>query len=820
MLPRCSGAETLLFRRLLLGRRLLPSLAIPFVIGLVFTATYWVANGFALSGQQIAQRELGRFDHAVTLDVAPGDLGPTSLERVGRELRSRGIGDASVGVASTDVRPDQLAPSTIGGPQRVLSFAETANMPTALPARYRLLSGRWPRASGDVILSTALRDRLSANTFSAFGGMASFRVVGTFTDRFATDATAILASPGTWEAIPARTAKAFAPEGTLEVRWNGPVTASTVDSVARSVLKLAPPPDGNRPPTDRAALVRTRDRSLSDDQRLLFAFPLALLSAMAGIAVVRSNRRWSRAYVQRCRDVGLPPGRVGLVITGVLTIGVMAAVAVGLAAGAVVGWALRRWALPVVLTQPLGPMRSLAPIIVAALVMIALTLLACGVDLLASGVRRRLIGKVIDEVPWALIRRVLAVLAVLRGIQVAGRSAVRFDDLGGTGVLITAASVLIAPDLLSVARLCLSRRHPRGMLARRMIEADRGGLALVTMIVAASIAFPVTMSSYNASARLSNDAGFVSVVPPHQLWVDGTNSTADPRPVASMIAAALPQVSPLALRNTSAFVYPTDGKPVENTSIATVASAEDLVSLLGGGRLIRQMATYVSGGGVAFLDGPARPIHRRDPDAAGSIDLPERAFDAQLTEFAAPFAGIMLASTALEAGLTSVPLATVFPGVSQTEIDTSIAAVRDAGLDIRLLKFSTPPVHTGPTPQSYFALGGLLVLASFLLIGLMRAVGERMRERAGQLLAIGFRRRWSASVAALQLGLAVLAGLATGMVGSTAAVWIFASAPAQAMLLDIPTGFIALTLAVVAAMSLMGIAICLARVRARPDTDV
>jgi hypothetical protein len=819
VLPKVSGAETLLFRRLFLGRRLLPSLAIPFTIGMVFTATYWVANGFALSGQQIAQRELGHFDHAVALDVAPGDLGRSSLARVDGALRAKGVGESAIGITSTDVRPDQLNLKPTAGPQRVLSFTETASPKAAFPGRYHLVSGRWPRAPGEVILSPALRHLLPSGDFSAFGGVANFRVVGTFNDRFDTDATAILAAPGTWEEIPASTAKAFAPQGALVVMWAGSAAASTIDSVTRGVLALAPPPGGDRPATDRAVLVQSRDQSLSDSQRLLFAYPLGLLSAMAGIAVVRSNRRWSRAYVRRCQDLGLPPRRVGSAITAALAGGVIAAGVAGIAAGAIVGWVIRRGALSAFLTQPVGPMRSLSPVIVAALVMSGLTLLVCAFDVLVTGARRQLLDKIVNQVPWALVRRVLAALAALHGIQVANRSTVHFDDLGGTGVLITAAAVLLAPDVLSVARLGLSRRRPQPMIARRMIEADRGGLALVSMIVAASVAFPVTMNSYNASSRLSNDAGFVGMARPHQLWIDGTTPTADPRPVVFAVATEVSE-APIELRTTNAFVYPAGGKPVENTGIATVPNASDLVKLLGDEPWVRQMTTYVSGGGVAFLDGPARPIHSRDPKPRGEIDLPKHAFGAEPSDLAAPFAGVMLASTARKVGLASTPLANVFTGLSQTQIDASIAAVRDAGLDIRLLSFYTPKQHTKPTAQSYFALGGLLILASFLLIGLMRAAGERMRERAGQLLAVGFRRRWSASVAALQLGMAVLSGLAMGALGAAAAVWVFVLSPAQAMLLDIPTGFITLTLVLVVTVSLIGIATCVSRVRAQPDTEL
>jgi hypothetical protein len=793
-------------------------LAIPFTIGLVFTATYWVANGFALSGQQIASRELGHFDHAVSLDVEPGDLSLSSVDRVTRALTAKGLQQTSIDIISTDIRPDQLSVKPTAGPQRVLSFIEAANLRADFPTRYHLTSGRWPRGAGDVIITPALRDRLQAATFTSFGGMATFRIVGTFDDRFATDATAMLAAPGTWERIPAAASKAFAPQGALRVMWTGPTSAATVDSVTRSTLALAPPPGGNRPATDRADLVQSRDQSLSDNQRLLFAYPLFLLSAMAGISVIRSNRRWARAYIRRCRDLGLPQRRVGLVMAAVLAGGALCAAASGIAAGAIAGSAVRNWALPHVLTQPVGPMRSLSPVITAALLLTAATLLAYALDTAVSDDRRRRLTKTIDVVPWGLIRRVLAVLAVLHGIQVADRSTVRFDDLGGTGVLITAAAVFLAPDLMTVAHVGLPRRRPRTMVARRMIDADRGALALVTMIVAVTVAFPVVTNSFNASARRSNDAGFVGMVRPHQLWVDGSDPRSNPRPIASAIAKAVPSSSAIDLRSASAFVYPTGGKPVENTSIATVPNARDLVQMFGDKAWVRQMADYVSSGGIAFLDGPVRPVHSRNPKDA-NVKLPARTFGEKQTEFLAPFAGVMLADTAAKVGLTSVPLATIFAHLSKAQTDASITAVRDAGLDIRVLRFYTPPPKSKPTPESYFALGGLLVLASFLLTSLMRAVGERMRERSGQLLAVGFRRRWSASVAAIQLGLAVIVGIVTGVLGSATAVWVFVSAPNQALLLAVPTRFIALTLCLVITVSLIGIGTCVTRVRAHAYAD-
>lgn len=820
MLPRAWGrVEQLLFRRLFLGRRLLPSLAIPFTIGMVFTATYWVSNGFALSGEQLAQRELGRFEHAVALDVEPGDLGRSSVHDVTRALRAKGLGRSSISIISSDIRPDQLGVSPTAGPQRVLSFLEAASPQTDFPARFHLTSGRWPLAAGEVVLTYALHDRLKATSFTAFGGLASFRVVGTFDDRFATDSTGMLAAPGTWESIPIAASKAFAPQGSLRVMWTGREAASTVDSLVRATLALAPPPGGNRPATDRAELVRARDQSLSDRQRLLFAYPLFLLSAMAGASVFRSNRRWVRAYHRRCRDVGLSPWGIGAVLGGVLASGALCAALVGIAAGAMVGLALRAWALPHVLTQPLGPMRPLSPVITAALVLTGVTLLAQLIDIAVSGHHRRLLAKTIDVVPWALARRVTAALALLHGIQMSARPTVRFDDLGGTGVLVSVAAVLLAPDLLSIAQVGLSRRRPRTMVARRMIDADRGALALVAMIVAATVAFPVITNSFNASARRSNDAGFASMVRPHQLWVDGSDPRSDAAPLASAISKAVHASSPIELRSTDAFVYPTGGRPVENTSIVTVPRAHDLVGLLGDKPWVHEMDEYVARGGVAFLDGPVRRIHTRDPKVS-SVQLPTRTFGETSTESLAPFAAVMLADTATKAHLTGVPLATVFTRLSPRQTDASIAAVRQAGLDIRLLRFYTPPLKTRPTPESYFAMGALLVLASFMLASLMRAIGERMRERAGQLLAVGFRRRWSGSVAALQLGVAVIAGLVMGAGGAAVAVWVFATSPKQSMLLNIPLGFVATTVGLVIVTSLVGIATCVARVHAQAQADI
>ncbi len=816
-------ADLLLVRRFLVGRRLLTSLVVPFVITLVFTTLHWVAGAFALSGEQVAQRELGSHEHALDLAVEPGDLSVEGLAEAEQALRDAGVDDVALEITTTDALVDQKPRRGSGGIVRATTFVEPLRWDDAgvaeLSDAYPLATGRWPAAAGEVVLSPALASQVRTDRLTLFAGATSLRVVGTVVDRFDTDSLTVLAAPGTWEAVPAEVARSFAPSAGLLVGWGGQAEPGLVESTLRSALALAPSPDGPTRVTKRSSLVAQHESSLSEDQALLFVAPLSVLAVLVGFSVSRANRRWAQGCVRRCRSIGLAPRRVGADLLFVLTVGVGVAALLGVAGGVLTGTALRSTLLPHVLTHPAGPVPSLGPLLAASLVMTGVAVSASALDLLLSTQARARVARVASVIPWNLTRRVLAGVALAKGAQAATRSGVEFYDLGGTGLLVVLATVLLAPDLLALASPGLRESQARTLLARRMIAADRGGLSLVSMVVAASVAFPIVVSTYNASARHSNDTGFASMVRPGELWVDG--DMVEAAATADVVGDAVPEAERVDLLWTDAFVYPGTDLPSENTGIGAVATVEEFRALFADEPALDEMVDVITSGGIAFVEQAAdRPVHDRSTEEARVLAVPVTGFELESPPAKSPFAGIMLSATLTDLEISAEPSSTIFLDLSQAEVEEAVAAVRAAGLDVRAVDFHRLGEPTPPSPQAYFALGGLLVLAGFLVVGLMRAAGDRMRDRAAQLLAVGLRRRWSASVAALQVGLAASAGLLAGALGAAAAIWVFVSAPSQVVLLSVPTRFVVTSLVTVVVLTGVGVVTCLTRVRFGTDAGV
>lgn len=810
------SAHLLLARRIARGGRLRPSLLGPFVLATIFTALFAVTCGFGLSGEQAANRDLGRFEHRASTPVGSGAPAGGAAAQLDDAMRTAGA-DHTLALISPEVLFDDLPPVFVTGPRALPTYFELADPAGSFPQRFELVSGRWATQVNEIVISRDLRSQLGGGELSAFSGTVRLRVVGVFEDDFNLRGQSVVAGSGTWAAFPASVEEVFEPAAHLHVLWSGGPEPQQVVDVLRETI-----PDQSSefvPVLDRQNVASGREHSLSEQVRLLFTYPLLALSVLVAVSAFRANRRWMLTYSERALHIGLNRGEIGLTLSAVFALFIACAWVAGAGVGALVGNVLRATALPAVLTQPMGPLRGPGPLLLSGLLLVAVATSVALCTLIpgrrASAGLMRLHG----AVPWTLIRRTVAVVAAVHGVSQATRPDLALDDMGSTVVLVVVAAVLLAPDITLLGARCLSSARPRTMLAKRLVDADRFAVGLTSLVIATALAVPTTLSCFVATDTRTRAAGNLSTVPAGQVWIDAGN-TDRPAAYVKAITAALGGRAPVEIRWTQAFTEPGENTGLLATNIASVPDGAALLEVFGRSEGMQDMADLVDGGGVALWGGRIRPVYGQ----IGSEEPVELGVDVQAMakpelEYQAPFAGVMSEATARNLGFDSSPLQIVYPGVSESEIVAAVSGVTQAGLSAKVAQYHVAPPRTVPEPEWYFALGGLLAVAGFLLIALMRSTGELLHERATQLLAIGFTIRNTTGVALIQLGLAVFAGVVAAVAGSVAAISVLAGAPEQHLVLDVPVDFIVSAVVAVVVLSVAGI-LATMRTVGRKQSDV
>ncbi len=798
---------------LLLGRmyksdRLWRPMLVPSIVAMTFTAFLVAMCGFALSGEQVATRDLGRADHRLGTAITPGaQTGEASVQKaLLRRLRAEYVADPRLEIQSFDVRPDSIPRPLTTGRSRVVQFREGESLHAQYPGARLLESGDWPSVAGEVAISNALRDRLISEgdlkngEFEVFSGLDSLKVTGSYANIYAEDGYEILAGSGTWSAMPGRKiADRFVGTGAiLNVYWRG--DAETVD-VAGTLSEAVPgsPPVAALLTSEqtRAVLVSDDDLSVLDVADFAFLAPFLVLTLFSMGMAGRSVLTWVRRVVDTCVALGLRRGSTVAVLSALATLAALISWGLGTGVGILVGLALRALLVPLVLDHPLGPIRGLTPLLTAgvgASVVVAATCASLLRTRTHGGRLWTIASSAAGQTPWSLLRRVAATVLIIRTLSATASQGTDVQEAGPIIAQMMLAVLLLVPDLVATAIRLVPGTTPRGLVTKRLMQADRIKFSLMAIVIAVSVAAPTAAATFVATTTRTQEAGNMSQVPVGQLWVDRSEGPAAAR--ASEVAQNLLDRNPLSLGLTLAFTEGDPTNPAGNqTLVGTLSTPQSLKDVVG--KAATPAAQNVlSSGGVVLISGKSQDRHvqiQRGTAQPRDLNVPFTHIKGAPPEMSAAFAGFMLVSTASQLEIAIAPRLDVFARVRDEDTTQVITGLRDQGMDAHSVQFHVVPEPTEPTAEWFSALVGLVSISVLLLGSMMTAHSSSLRECGARLAAVGLSRRVTRGIAVTEFGAIFLAAGLASAVSSVSAIAILASSASPRLILDIPWGFILFT---------------------------
>ncbi|MET8151532.1 hypothetical protein ACIBSW_20160 [Actinoplanes sp. NPDC049668] len=768
-----------LARRFLRNRSQLVTTLTALVSSAFITCIFVTLSALTLSGPQVAERDLGRFEYRADLGgVATFDPGDEELsEALLTAVRDAGAGDATVSMTSTEIRP-----SAVNAPYTPFQEADWSANP--LPKRFVLTQGRWPTAPGEVAVTRA--DVLRADTdgrLSVLAGRQHFRVVGVADDRYA-DVPTYLAARGTWAAMSQDLKSAF-PSLVANpiVFWSGADRDDVVSSLS-DVLARRPSSNGSDvdPATLRQSVdvsilslpdaLDTRETSWIERIPAGYTVPSLALPALATLLIYALNGRRARKAINTMVSVGMQPsqatGGIALAILGwtivASAVGVMIGAALGLVARTVVGQFGH---------QPLSPYPALTG---PALRILLVTLVAAAAATLALRYTGRSQagrggGKPVKRkgAPTSrVLRDVRHVVAIAGGCAIVLQIP-RLDSPAKAMILaatVTLLLLLMVPEIMRVALRCIPERGPLRRLARRHLSNDSGRAVLTVTVLAIGLGAPTGFLTLLNTMLYTAEAQIFPEVAANQIVVNGSGGYLEPPSpaVVKILDRQLDDKTAMRLRYL--------GTPQRSVAlggedfgfIAAVDTLDQLESWFDR-PLTTSESSVLQQGGLLLRDGsapgPRRLVAQGDGDVVDSTrPLATTVSRFPLVDWRQSIVAIMLTPAARQLALPASDGAFFYTGVSEGEAAAAQQAVLDAGLDAREVVTHRPPRAFVPPTALYAAALGLLVLLLLTCTSAAAGQAHTLRRYLGGLITIGASPRWARNVLFLEQGVIVTLSIA------------------------------------------------------------
>jgi len=753
------------------------SAAVVLVVAAMVLLFFVTQQGFNLSGAQIVQRDLGtrssRMDLSSQIHVAPGQT--RRLDGLLKALRRSGARRPIVLLGALE----EVYPAVEHSPFTIYLEGPWASAP--FPDRYHLLSGRWPNAAGEVVVSKAVTDAAGTGpTLSVLAGNATLRVVGRVRDRFATGDAQILAAPGTWDtlAIRGRGEKVLTPMAVPVLLWSGGDATRVTRALAAPIAARRDRGVAPAAPTQlRTDYVRTRGGELAEARQsqavglpLAYRFPSLLLPVLAVLAAFGLNGRRLRRNLAILRAVGISARDASVAVLLASAAWSLAAACAGATIGVLLGIAARPLAQTLV-SAPLGPVPDVAGAIAR---LVGLVVITCAAIILAGVVVQR---RPVAQAPRSAARRprVIGHLRHALATLVAAAAVWRTMGLNGddgnpveqTMVLIgvlTALAALMTPELVGFATRRVPTSGPRGRLAGRQLQFDPRRALIAVALLTACLGPALGMATLNdtlivtdAEARLSDAApGQVNMRRPD--GVPGAPPADLVRRIVDHVRPNAPPIQVDVLGNDKRTVDLDGDAFGQILSVATVRDA----ARLSNNRLTAAQRTTLRHGGLLVFGGHG---HNRRRLELGDIDTEDiQRTTPSLKTTAGPFQlnwdakadGLVLNTTADRLKLPRQHNDRVLTGVDAKTAAGLAQVALDAGYDASYaIVIHQDPQPDEPPAAFTSAIIGLGLLALLTVFAVARAQSSALRGYLAGLVAIGLPRRWAKDVLGLQTALLV-----------------------------------------------------------------
>jgi hypothetical protein len=687
-----------LARKLMRGRVLARSSAITGVTAAVLIALFITLKAFALSGPQVVERDLGRFDWKADLSAAagltPGNAG--LADKIAAAARGAGAGDAVVSVTSLDIRPAVVDPP-------VTKYLEADWSASPFPERFALVAGRWPTEPGEVVLSGPSWS--DADTVSVLAGNHAFRVVGTADDRYS-DWDLFLAAPGTFAGI-----DTAGVTGYPTLYWGEQADRDRVVAAVGAVLGMRTG-DLEQGIVSRRTVIEAGTQSWVERFPLAYRIPALALPLLSVLTIVGLTRRRSTRTVEVLVSLGISRFRavagVGSATVAWTMISTLLGVPAGIGLGLVVRPITQRWRVE----PPHGLPSLWSP--VAQLLLV--TAAAC---LLAVAALRP--WRTVSAEAVTLVRRCAAIMACgVLVFQAVGLDttvkAMVFTGFAGVAVL------LASPDLIGAVLRWLPTSGARLRLGRQRLLHDRSRAVAAVAVLTAVLAAPIALLTFLATEVATQEAKYVPEVGAHQVvlsGVGGPTQAPPPEAVAAVTGRVRFAAPPIRLHFTG--------------GVLVVDTPEEV------GRLANRLLTSAE----------TETLRRGDALAPAAFHHVWQAFDQ----------GVLLTSAARDLRLPVTDGGIVFTDVPDTDAAAARQAILDARLDHGLIGVHQPPEPAFVPTTFYAAVLGLVAVALLTTMAVARSQVGTLRTYLGRLLAIGLPTRWARQVLAVEI--AVVVGVST-----------------------------------------------------------
>ncbi|MEV1288657.1 hypothetical protein [Micromonospora sp. NPDC049679] len=748
-------------------------------------AMFVTLRTLSLSGAQIADRDLGRFGASVgygSVVLPPGEDQFTPDVRA-QALRA-GLADSQVMLSASDM---QLSIT----PARSVSMLEASWQDRPFPARYDLLSGRWPTRPGEVVVTEPQDVTATAGgTLPVLGGKVTFTVVGTAEDQFART-TNLLVAPGTWASLDPSLAQGFPLLGAQPLLlWSGGDAEGAVTAFTSAVNDYTRRSSAATEGADALVVggtLRFREQLLERPERTSiertpagYTLPSLLLPVAAVLLVFGLNDRRFRRASARLVAVGVRPAAA----TAALTVAALAWCVAAAAAGAIVGGVIggvARVVIARVRDWPPGPIEGLTAPPLRLLALVVLTSLCAGAALARSrdqaspavAPRSRLTSQTVAVAKRRVrdARHLLAVAAWCATVAYAVRVDSPVKAMILTGVL-TLAVLLVIPDVLDLLLRVLPEGGPRRRLALRQLAADTlravAIVAILTALLGSSMGF---LTLLDTLIRTTDQQAYPDALPGQVLLADRASTTLPP-PASLLRAVEASGVADGLPRAELAYLFTTDEsgnltrsvtRDGHNGNLLAVETAGQVEQLIGHSLNPTQRAALAEGGLLVWTDAPDAPtqptrlaVKEGDRVASRTPELPIATVDVPLVEWRTGTDGVMLRTTAQSLNLPvpqNGPL--IITDVSATAAKAMQEAVARVGIDAQAVRIHTPPKPPVPAAALLATAAGLVILVLTAVFAATRAQTRTLRGYLTRLISIGIPTTWARHVLLYQYGILV-----------------------------------------------------------------
>lgn len=762
--------------RLLRRRRSWSSLAPLAFSSFTLTGIFVLFGALTLSSSQVAERDLGRFEHFAgfgTTSVRPGD--GTVAEDLDAALRRAQAGDPMVSLVTLD---GGTMPGMSGRSQLHLREASWQDRP--FPERYALTRGRWARSPGEAVLVNAPASAPKlGQRLALLSGRVQLRLVGFADDKYY-NATEALTSPGTWASLRSDIADDFpAFRATSVVFWSKGDPTLVLPALREGLAKHT---SDSREQLDRAlqasltsktSIVRDLPRYSLGELPLVYAVPSLLLPALATAVLLTLEAPWRRRTSRLLTGVGLRGSIVGLPLVVYTLLRAFGAVALGFVLGYPVGTAAAH-IVGVAFDEPLGdimfPWSPLVRSMLAAGLVVAAAFWAQaasrGQNATTSSLRHKRRGAVVTSG-----RHLTSVAALCLAMVLVSRLSDITDAMFVTGAL-SASLLLFSPEIVAWVLDKMPERDRRMTLALRQMRSNQPRVVFATVLLACVSGTAFGFVTLLDSMIRTSEAALAPSVQAGQLLVQDTSSLTN-APAGPIVRAvqegSAPTQPPVELRrafdSSGTFVTVAGGyKP-----LLVLDSSADAARLIGQPLTDPQQRTLENGGVVVWEGGVFPPGRAPDRTTMAGLKAPMQRADIPVsTAVVEPYRwrqgvdGVVLASTAKRWRVPVANGALLFTGLDRASVRRALRTVADRGLDTAAVDVYVEPEP--PIPPTTLRISTLLtsLLMAGILVLLTRTQTHALRNHVANLIRIGLPPGWGRGVLVRQLVIMFGLGLTMG----------------------------------------------------------